>query len=562
MPKRLAVTISGAVSLGSYEAGVLYEIINAIGQHNGDPATTPDEKIEIDVLTGASAGGMTAAIAAQKLLFEAGSLSDSYNNSFYRPWVRDISIQGLLALQSGEDPTHSILSSNLVEAISQKHLTARFATPHVPPSRVRHPASAPAIRLGLALSNLNGVDYSRAMRPSGNFVYTRHQDQITSLLDSGLPDQYDTFGLWEVLRNACVSCGAFPFAFRCKDLTRHKQEYDQEFLDPGSFPSDTRTFTYTDGGVFQNEPLGMAKNFVDEIDDHRNIESRFYLFVAPGARGSTLNSAFNASNANYLATLAQLLTSIQGQAQFHDWITAESLNDKINLFNSRALGLKDALLLNPGNPGFVDFNALIPTSTALLPILFPPPNQVSSLGETRANAWHRLQSQFASDYQTLVNKSQQAADAWLDAILTFETAADLGDKDEMVIYGITASDSELAGADVHAFQGFCDLAFRDHDYDVGRTKARAFIDEINATPLNPPGIEPIRYTQRPDIRKIDHTLDGLKIDHVDQNLRQQLKSRLTETAHDLMAELNIGFLERQVIDSAFISPQLTKLLKL
>jgi hypothetical protein len=26
MPKRLAITISGAVSLGSYEAGVLYEI--------------------------------------------------------------------------------------------------------------------------------------------------------------------------------------------------------------------------------------------------------------------------------------------------------------------------------------------------------------------------------------------------------------------------------------------------------------------------------------------------------------------------------------------------------
>jgi len=52
MPKRLAITISGAVSLGSYEAGVLYEVITALGQHNQN-TPNEDEKILIDVLTGA-----------------------------------------------------------------------------------------------------------------------------------------------------------------------------------------------------------------------------------------------------------------------------------------------------------------------------------------------------------------------------------------------------------------------------------------------------------------------------------------------------------------------------
>ena len=33
MPKKLSVTVSGAVSLGSYEAGVMYEIIHAIKEH-------------------------------------------------------------------------------------------------------------------------------------------------------------------------------------------------------------------------------------------------------------------------------------------------------------------------------------------------------------------------------------------------------------------------------------------------------------------------------------------------------------------------------------------------
>jgi len=34
MPKRLSITISGAVSLGSYEAGVLYEVLQAVAAQN------------------------------------------------------------------------------------------------------------------------------------------------------------------------------------------------------------------------------------------------------------------------------------------------------------------------------------------------------------------------------------------------------------------------------------------------------------------------------------------------------------------------------------------------
>ena len=78
MSKRLAITISGAVSLGCYEAGLLYEICEALRQHNEDPQTiaNPADRIKIDVLTGASAGGMTAVIAAQSLLYSGNALKD------------------------------------------------------------------------------------------------------------------------------------------------------------------------------------------------------------------------------------------------------------------------------------------------------------------------------------------------------------------------------------------------------------------------------------------------------------------------------------------------------
>jgi predicted acylesterase/phospholipase RssA len=140
MPKRLAIVIAGAVSLGSYEAGVLYEVLEALRQHNTNPETTDDEKILIDVLTGASAGGMTTTIAAQKLLFDADAMSGESTNAFYLPWVADISLDGLLDLRQNDNSTHSILSSDLVRTIAEKHLLARYQGPKIPSAK-RHPAA-------------------------------------------------------------------------------------------------------------------------------------------------------------------------------------------------------------------------------------------------------------------------------------------------------------------------------------------------------------------------------------------------------------------------------------
>lgn len=159
MPQKLAIAISGAVSLGSYEAGVVYEIVEAIAQHNSHPDTTEAQQIEIDVITGASAGAMTACILAQKLMFEAEALRQPYGNALYGPWVEDIDIEGLLKLSSDENPSFSILSSNRIADIGYRYLLQRYASGQ-PTPRQRHPAAATSIRLGMALSNLNGVDYA------------------------------------------------------------------------------------------------------------------------------------------------------------------------------------------------------------------------------------------------------------------------------------------------------------------------------------------------------------------------------------------------------------------
>ena len=117
----MAITIAGAVSLGSYEAGVLYEVLEALRRHN-TAAKTEDEKIYVDVITGASAGGMTAAMAAQRLLYDAASLSDPVNNVFYQAWVARINLWSLVRMKWKENIWHSLLSSDLIESLGREFL--------------------------------------------------------------------------------------------------------------------------------------------------------------------------------------------------------------------------------------------------------------------------------------------------------------------------------------------------------------------------------------------------------------------------------------------------------
>jgi hypothetical protein len=556
MSKRLAITISGAVSLGSYEAGVLYETLEALRQHNTDLKTLDDEKIYIDVLTGASAGGMTTAIAAQKLLYEGNSLSEPLGkpdaNPFYRPWVLDVNLDRLLALDSDEDPSHSIFSSDLIENISAAYITKRYQS-HVPLSptdRIKHPAAADHIYVGLAMANLNGVNYSQDLRTGGKFTYTRHQDQLRLDFLADGSDGRDNSDIWELVRSCAVACGAFPFAFRVKDIFRHQSEY------PGAdpFPTPTEQFTYTDGGTFQNEPLGMAKNFVDTIDTHLNSDSRFYLFVAPGSRDGTQNLSFHAPEANFVGTGQHIAFSIFEQARFHDWIAAEEINGEVEIFNQRANALFLALKSGALNPA-----SLQSAATALLPLLF------AGYTASQGASWARLRVQFLDEYNQLGGQNippSPAATAFIDSLLTLETAADLGPKDEMNIYGITASDKELASFDLSAFAGFFDQRYRQHDYDVGRKKARDFL----TNPATLGGLGPINWQPQGPIQ-IDNNLNDLKVANMNVEVRKKVFDRFHDRANEVLKELGLrGFLigdsERGIVMDTVVVPFLKKTLNL
>jgi len=545
--KYLALTVAGAVSLGSYEAGATYEILDAIRQHNEDPTTiAKGDFIRIDVLTGASAGGMTASILAQKLLFAKNAFvgpnagSSPYNNPLYNTWVLGIDFQGLLdavdkPLPDGDPATLSLLSSNLIERISQTTLAQTDPTGQISLDGGAHNVIDPArgIRLGLALTNLNGINYQYTMLGGQPFRYTDFRDQMLRFFS--VNDR--SFAPWKEVSEAAVACGAFPVAFRTKDLSRSAADFlISDTLVP--FPTDPYTFTYTDGGVLQNQPLGMAKNLVDENDHHLQNDNRFYLFVSPSPMDGKQNLGLHEANADMIAVGKRLIDVYTGQATFRDWIQTKSINDQIDILDQRAAGLAKALDL-----GKIDPAILAAASQQILTVLYA----TEAACESEEEALARLSTQYAKEVGSLgaaigLGGARSAkATAFLLSILALEKAANLGERDRMQIYGIVTQDGKLAGAGVFAFLGFFDQSYRDHDYDWGRTVAQQL---LGSDAFNQPGqLGPIRYTPAP-IRPIDEALNGLPPNQVPTDEVGDLKNGLTDRINEILKDKLSNPLER------------------
>jgi hypothetical protein len=565
MAKKLSITISGAVSLGSYESGVAFEVLDALSQHNRWAAqNNPDARIEIDVLTGASAGGMTVAMIAQRLLFDGAAMSLPYDNPLYNAWVRDIDISKLLTRGADEQPTHSIFSSDCVINISQTYLKGRYAAnPPAPPAP--HPAlsSDGNLKLGLALSNLNGVDYERPTSSGGSFIYTDHQDQLLCPLHTPSDDRAE---LWETIRAAAVACGAFPFAFRVQDLARNILDFPREYLVKELWNGNpSRFFTYTDGGLFQNEPLGMAKNLVEQLPDGRvTALDRGYLFIAPQPKSSAQidftadpkadpSGVFGSAVADYKAVLSRLLSSIMGQAAFQDWITAENVNEKLRLLDRRADQLQKLFLNHT-----LSAVQTQPVSAAILASFFQiggamTPAAVANLGAAR----DQLRQQYASEYAGF-GPDTNTAEAWLDSVLVLELAAELHEKEEMLIYDFVADISKLAGNGLDAFGGFFDVSYRKHDYDYGRSVAQ---ENLKRYKTQGGVFGDLQWTPKP-IDPIDPNLNNLGIAQIDEDKRGKVKDQILSAADAFLQELGVNLAERKIVEVAFVDGQVRKLLAL
>jgi Patatin-like phospholipase len=483
MAKRLAITIAGAVSLGSYEAGVLYELMQAIGSYNQATADD-DKKIYVDVLTGASAGGMTAAMVSQRLMYDAASLEGAFTNSLYQAWVERISLMELVKMGRKEKKWHSLFSSDLVNSIGQDMLiTSMESKGSGPHAAVEQINGVPqSLRVGLALTNLNGIDYKIPILGSdeGGFNYTSSVDQQLFEVTAG--GQANTT-LWKHMCAAAVGSGAFPAAFRPNAVQQSVGEFGERLPVAPQLPVQGKSyvawagppsaeFACSDGGVLQNEPLGIAKNLVDcavtkrrkrlGAAAFRDGSDRLYVFVAPHAVLSTAEN-LRAENITIWGELKQLVRVYMRQAMFHDWIIAEGVNQRIRLLDGRAADLAEVI-----SRGLLDIDSLVKASSELNVMLMPNREQ---------EHLDRLREQYSTEYKKVLQTAGlTAAEAFVSALATLEAAAHLETRDKMKIVAVMADEQkELAGSGFAAFAGFFKKSFRQHDYWVGRVKTREYL---------------------------------------------------------------------------------------
>jgi predicted acylesterase/phospholipase RssA len=462
--------MGGGVSLGTYVAGALTEIFWALrnlpgGGGGGEARAAPD--IQVEVLAGASAGAVSAALFARALTADPAAIDD-----LHRAWVREISIDALLGRgDAGFDPL-ALLSARKIDELAGAMIRA--------PADYRswQPFCAAPLRVGLTLSNLGGVRYRlQYANKSDTFFSTRiHSDHFRCAVQN--PSEPV---LWERLRAAAVASAAFPAAFPPRELRRATVDYHPALFSPELGPE--APMWYVDGGVFDNEPIGLAKDLVEENPDHQRLDYR-YILIDPyldNARAG-VNDALYPGPQTLPGVLGALAGAVIGQSNAKDWVRANKVNwrlaEHVEFITARfrpllatalAGGTGEAEALGQGiwaqAEGIARFKRGV-NRTA-------PPAEAEVEAYLSANL-ARIEDdpRYAEALRELTGGARTAM---LAAIFIIESASGLRDKEPMDLYLIAPQGSEehpLAGDFLHNFGGFFREEWREHDFLCGRRDAR------------------------------------------------------------------------------------------
>jgi hypothetical protein len=358
-PFRIALNMAGAVSAGAYTAGVLDFLVEALdtwyqlrGAENRAAVQTHD--VVLEALTGASAGGMCAAISAVALKEEFDHVRNSdpgeKTNRLYKNWVQTIDIAPLLGTKDlDRDPVvRSVLDCTPIEEIANAALVAN------PVRRKDRPWVSENLGLVVTISNLRGIPYT--VDQTGNNFEERigyHADQVEFIVNSsgqstsqtalvlGYPDQPKEN--WDALRTAAMATGAFPVALRARIVQKKKTYYERKLWrvansDPSSdgscsreervepawdHPPDTFDIVCADGGITNNNPFDCAHDLLVRASGNRAHVPRAaseadaaVISVAPFPGNEPFGAYDAEEQSSLINVLKSLLPTLVSQARF------------------------------------------------------------------------------------------------------------------------------------------------------------------------------------------------------------------------------------------------------
>jgi len=355
---RIAVNMAGAISAGAYTAGVLdflTEALDAWYQAKADGAEVPQHDVSIEAFSGASAGGLSAALSAVLLQEEFEHVSDmtkrGTTNRFYEAWVNITDIREMLKTRDLErpGPVVSLLDSTLLDELAVYGLT-RGAEPEVP-----RPYVSPDLTLFLSLTNLRGVLYSlNGLSPGGveettSFFGDRirfqtvRPDSTRPLGEAAYPiDLIQPQGDMELLGNSAIATGAFPMFLAPRVLTRRHSDYtpplweqhgagaSEEVPVSPSFPpgmADPFETLNVDGGITNNDPFNYAHDYLASLEPPRPDKQlerdpckadRAVVSIAPFPTMASYAVDYDPlKNSSVLHVLVRLFQALMSQSRFY-----------------------------------------------------------------------------------------------------------------------------------------------------------------------------------------------------------------------------------------------------
>lgn len=301
---RIGINMPGAISAGAYTAGVLDFLIEALDSwyaakdafSKGQGDAVPMHEVELPVFSGASAGGMCAAIASMLVqgqfqhIHSTELSSEETTNRFFESWVNMIDIRGLLQaddLRNG-GPVFSLLNCTIIDQIAEAALK-----PNPAAARKYIPEN---LTLFLTLTNLTGIPYaltSQGNVPSLEENTLYHADRlrfetVTGDRATGDPTakalHLDNMGheCWEDLRTAAKATGAFPIFLAPRAIMREKADYARPLWEsvnphatsksdppirpmwPEGMPDRFMTIN-VDGGVIDNDPFNLSHDYLASL---------------------------------------------------------------------------------------------------------------------------------------------------------------------------------------------------------------------------------------------------------------------------------------------------------
>ncbi len=298
---------AGAISAGAYTGGVIDFMVHALDcwyAAKGIDSTVPPHDVKLSVMSGASAGGIMAALAAAYLGSDQPPVTNEQDaganhgrNKLFDSWVERIDMSRLLQtrdLDNDDAPVISLLDSTVLPEIADNALDV---TPH--PRRRAYVAEN--FELLLTVTNLRGVPY--AFDVVGDRIHSYdmslHADymhfRVNDTGSGALPDRYtmswSDFGrpssVKETLKMSALASGAFPLGLAPRVLTHtipgngqpdwySSRKWSMPTPDstsphrcttleplPANFgnltPGYRFDFQCVDGGVMNNEPLELAR---------------------------------------------------------------------------------------------------------------------------------------------------------------------------------------------------------------------------------------------------------------------------------------------------------------